>query len=400
VTLVNTMTVETLHTSHQRLPREARVLIAARAVDRLGGFTMGFLPVLLVASYGASLRSAGLVAAGFGLATIPSRLLGGRLGEALGSRTTIVVGLTGCAVAQLGLAVAPDLAAAATAAVLLGLCFEVYEPPSQALLAEVTAPQARVAAYSALGAAIAAAGVVAGLLAALLAGVGLRWLFVADAATCLSCAVMVRSGLPAGRRRHDRARAANPWRDRRLLAMLASGTVFAVVYLVMLTGLPLALRSGGVPIGWSGALLAVGAVTVVSGQWVRSRLPGLGATPFARLRGGYLLLALGLGLAAVVAVLHPSGPAYVLPVVVWSLGSLVLLGEPFAVVADLVAAPDRGRYLAAYGVSWGLATTVAPVVATTLLSLGAAGAMWSGCALVAAALALAQDRVGAVVTQQ
>ena len=66
-------------TSHQRLPREARILIAARAVDRLGGFTMGFLPVLLVAAYGASLRSAGLVAAGFGLATIPSRLLGGRL---------------------------------------------------------------------------------------------------------------------------------------------------------------------------------------------------------------------------------------------------------------------------------------------------------------------------------
>ena len=52
-----------------------------------------------------------------------------------------------------------------------------------------------------------------------------------------------------------------------------------------------------------------------------------------------------------------------------------------------------GRYLAAYGVSWGIATTAAPLVATTLLSLGAAGAMWLGCALVATALALAQDRV-------
>lgn len=394
------MTVETVDTSHERLPREARVLIGARAVDRLGGFTMGFLPVLLVASYGASLRSAGLVAAGFGLATIPSRLLGGRLCDSLGSRTTIVVGLTGCAVAQLGLAVAPDLAAAAVAAVLLGLCFEVYEPPSQALLAEVTAPHARVTAYSALGAAIAAAGVVAGLLAAALAGVGLRWLFVADAATCLSCAVIVRCGLPAGRPRRERAPVENPWRDRRLLAMLASGTVFAVVYLVMLGGLPLALRAGGVPLGWSGALLAVGAVTVVAGQWLRSRLPAVGATPFARLRRGYLLLAVGLGLAAAVAALAPSGPAYVVPVVVWSLGSLVLLGEPFAVVAGLVEAHDRGRYLAAYGVSWGLATTVAPVVATTLLSLGAAGAMWLGCAAVAAALALVQDRVGAVVTQQ
>ncbi len=154
------------------------------------------------------------------------------------------------------------------------------------------------------------------------------------------------------------------------------------------------------PLGWSGVLVAVGAVTVVGGQWVRSRLPTTGGTPFARMRTGYLLLAVGLGLAAVVATAHPSGPAYVLPVVVWSLGSLVLLGEPFAVVADLAGARDRGRYLAAYGVSWGLATTVAPVVATTLLSLGAAGLMWLGCALVAAGLALVQDRVGTVVTRQ
>src|SRR4249919_3632907 len=237
------MTVETLDTSHARVPREARILIAARAVDRLGGFTMGFLPVLLVAAYGASLRSAGLVAAGFGLATIPSRLLGGRLSDAIGTRTTIVLGLTGCAVAQLCLAMAPGVAAAAGAAVLLGLCFEIYEPPTQALLADLTAPGARVAAYSALGAAIAAAGVLAGLLAALLAGFGLRWLFVADAVTCLACAAVVRCGLPGGKPSRGRASvSANPWRDRRLLAMLASGTAFAVVYLVMLGGLPLALR--------------------------------------------------------------------------------------------------------------------------------------------------------------
>ena len=87
--------------------------------------------------------------------------------------------------------------------------------------------------------------------------------------------------------------------------------------------------------------------------------------------------------------------------VVWSLGSLVLLGEPFAVVADLADARDRGRYLAAYGVSWGLATTVAPIVATTLprpsaprVRCGSAAPSspppWRWC----------RTGVGAVVTQQ
>ena len=393
------MTVKTMDTSHGRLPREARLLIAARAVDRLGGFTMGFLPVLLVAAYGVSLRSAGLVAAGFGLATIPSRLLGGRLSDAIGTRTTIVLGLTGCAVAQLCLAMAPGVAAAAGAAVLLGLCFEIYEPPTQALLADLTAPGAGRGVLRA-GSRDRRGGRLAGLLAALLAGFGLRWLFVADAVTCLACAVVVRCGLPGGKPSRGRASvSANPWRDRRLLAMLASGTAFAVVYLVMLGGLPLALRSSGIPLAWSGALLAVGAVTVVAGRWLLTRRPAAGGTPLTGCggdtsssrcdRGGR-----GRGGAASV------GPAYVLPVVVWSLGSLVLLGEPFAVVADLAEAGDRGRYLAAYGVSWGLATTAAPVLATNLLSFGTPGTMWLACALVALGLAVAQDRLGAVVTQQ
>ena len=180
------MTVQNQDISHARLPGAVRILVTARVVNRLGGFTLTFLPLLLVTAYGASLVAAGLVAAAFGLATIPSRLLGGRLADRLGHRTTIVLGLTGCAVAQLCLAGAPGLGSALVAAVLLGLCFEIYEPPSQALLADLTPRRQRAAAYSALGAAMAASGVVAGVLAALLLGFGMRWLFVADAVTCLA----------------------------------------------------------------------------------------------------------------------------------------------------------------------------------------------------------------------
>src|SRR4051794_8283896 len=247
------MTVKTQVISHVPLPREVRILVGARVVDRLGGFSLTFLPLLLVTAYGASLRVGGLVAAAFGLATIPSRILGGRLSDRLGRRSTIVLGLSGCAGAQLTLAVAPVLPAAFAAAVFLGLCFEIYEPPSQALLADLTPQPQRVAAYSALGAAIAAAGVVAGLLAAVLAGVGLRWLFVADAATCLVCAAVVRLGLPPGRAPAERGRPhASPWRDRRLRLMLGTGTGFATVCMTLMCGLPLALHRDGSAPGWAG----------------------------------------------------------------------------------------------------------------------------------------------------
>jgi MFS family permease len=393
------MTAVIQNTSHARLPREARILVAARLVDRLGGFTMTFLPLLLVTAYGASLRTAGLVTAVFGLATIPSRLLGGRLADRLGRRPTIVAGLTGCAVAQLTLAAAPTLTAAALAAVALGLCFEVYEPPSQALLADVVTPDQRPAAFSALGVAIAAAGVLAGVLAAVLAGFGLRWLFVADAVTCLACALTVLVGLRGGPPAvKSGGSSPGPWRDRRLLAMFAAGTGFATMYMVIIGGLPLALHREGVAGGWAGALVALSAVTVVVGQRARRLLPGHW-DPFARMRMGYALMALGLACALPAALAH-TGTAYVVPVVVWSLGTVVLLGEPLAVVAGLAPESGRGRYVAAYGVCWGLATTAAPVLATGLLATGGPPLMWASCSALAMALAAGQRRLGTAVTRR
>ena len=72
----------------------------------------------------------------------------------LGRRPTIVLGLLGCSVALLVIAVSPGVSGAAAGAVLLGLAFEIYEPPSRALLAEIVAPERRQQAFGLLGAAL------------------------------------------------------------------------------------------------------------------------------------------------------------------------------------------------------------------------------------------------------
>jgi MFS family permease len=121
----------------------------------------------------------------FGLATVPSRLSGGRMADRRGRRPTIVLGLLGCSVALLVIAVSPSVSGAAAGAALLGLAFEIYERPSQALLAEMVAPEQRPQALGLLGAAL-AAGIGAGILAVLLGSVSLRLLFVADSVTCVA----------------------------------------------------------------------------------------------------------------------------------------------------------------------------------------------------------------------
>ncbi|WP_338697647.1 MFS transporter [Streptomyces sp. Q6] len=372
------------------LPRAVWWLIAARAVNRLGAFSLSFLTVLIATRYGASAATAGLVSAAFGLATIPSRLVGGRLADRLGRRRTIVVGLTGCAVAQLGIAAADSLAVTAGFVVLLGLVFELYEPPSQALIADAVGASERVRAYSLLNAALAAAGMGAGLVAAGLGRWDLRWLFVADAVTCLVCALVVRRVLPADRPRVGRAaeRAGDiaPWRDATLLALLASGTLFALVYLQIMITLPLALAHRGLRPADAGLLFTASALTIVVGQPLLRLKPLAALSTPAAFATGYVLLAAGL---AGYGATHSLG-AHVVPTVVWSLGDLVLMGRVYALVADLAPAGGTGRYLAVFGTSWGIAGVVAPVVGTQLLQHLGVTVLWLTMSAVCLALAVTQ----------
>jgi MFS family permease len=383
----------------RRLPRAVRLLIVARAVNRLGAFSMSFLTVLITTNFGAGAAVAGGVSAAFGLATIPSRLAGGRLADRIGRRRTIVAGLTGCAVAQLGLAAAGSLAQVICWAVLLGLVFELYEPPSQAMIADVVAPSEHVRAYGLLNAALAAAGMGAGLVAAGLGRWDLRWLFVVDALTCLLCALTVHLVLPADHRTPTPAApphmaAVVPWRDRALLLLLATGTLFAVIYLQIMITLPLAMDHAGQQPADAGLLFTASALTICAGQpllsW--SRLATLSA-PIAFV-AGYLLLASGLGGYA----LAHDLAGYLAATVVWSVGDLLLVGRVYAVVARLAPAGAKGRYLAVNGTSWGIAGVATPVVGTQLLEHAGPTGLWGAMALVCLLLAVVQPALVRHVT--
>jgi predicted MFS family arabinose efflux permease len=71
-------------TAWRALPRTVWLLVLARTVNRLGAFTLPFLSVILVTSWGASVVDAGYLLAAFGVATIPSRLIGGWLADRWG----------------------------------------------------------------------------------------------------------------------------------------------------------------------------------------------------------------------------------------------------------------------------------------------------------------------------
>ncbi|MCX5123303.1 MFS transporter [Streptomyces sp. NBC_00193] len=365
------------------LSRTVWVLVVARAVNRIGAFSLSFLAIVLTVEFGASLSRTGLVVALFGLATIPSRLLGGVLADRLGRRRTIVLGLAGCAGAQLWIAASTTLWSAMAAAIVLGLAFEIYEPSSQAAVADATAPADRPAAYGLLGSAMAVAGVLAGLLAAAVSHWDLRWLFVADAITCLACAVLVAFALPVDVRRDwAQAGGVTVWRDRRLLLLLASGTVFATIYMQLVVGIPLTLMEQKLSASGTGIILAVSAVVMIVAQ----RLLRVQLDDFRAMNIGCLLLATGLMICAFATTL----PVFLLAAAFWSVGEALLLTRYLTQAAGLAPDGGRARYLAVFGLCWGAATTVAPLIVTYLLATSGPKGLWLTNAAAAVALAAAQ----------
>jgi MFS family permease len=373
------------------LPRTVRLLLLARTVNQLGAFSLPFLTALISAGYGAGLTTAGLVTAAFGLATIPSRLAGGHLADRIGPRTTIVLGLSACAAAQLTIAASSSLTFAVAGAVLLGLAFELYEPPSQAIIGESVPESQRVRAFSLYSAALAAGGMGAGLLAALLGRWDLRWLFVADAVTCLGCALVLRLALPRDRPALSAVRqvAVRPLRDRALLSVLATGTAYALINQQTVMTLPLALTHQGLRASDAGLLFTMAAATTVLAQpLIRLRWTGRLRTPVA-LALAHLLLATGLTGYALSSTL----PWMLAAAAIWSLGDLLIMGRIYALVTALAPPGSTGRYLAAFGTSWGIAATLAPLLGTQLLSRAGTTTLWTSMAALCVALAALHLRV-------
>ena len=168
--------------------------------------------------------------------------------------------------------------------------------------------------------------------------------------------------------------------------MTAAGTAFALIYMLMLVALPLSLAAHGINPASSGLLMAVATATLVLVRPLlrtaaAARLPGPAAAG-----AGFCLMAAGMaGYAA-----GRSLPAMLAPTAAWSIGNLLLTGRAFAVVTGL--APDGGtaRYLAVYGLSWGVATVAAPVLATQVISSLGPADLWLGCAALSAAMAVVQ----------
>ncbi|WP_433214062.1 MFS transporter [Dactylosporangium sp. CS-047395] len=386
-------------TGKQRLPSQFWVLWAATLVNRAGGFVIIFLTIYLTTQRGFSASTAGLVVGLYGVGGAVGVTVGGHLTDHWGRRPAALLSLGSSSVLMLALGLARGPVEIITAAVLLGAAAEAARPPLGAMIADIVPTELRMRAFSTYYWAINLGFAVSAALAGFAAQAGYFTLFAADAATTAAAALLIawriRETRPAAaphEEEHERGGLRAVLHDRVFLGFVACNLLVALVLLQHMSMLPLAMIDDGLSSQTFGLVIALNGVLIVAGQMGVTRLLST-RRPAYVMPVSAVIMGVGFGLTA----FAHTPLLYAGTVLVWTVGEMLNAPSNSALLAGLSPVRMRGRYQGFFGLSWQVASFLAPTLGGLVREnrhLGNTG-LWLGClgaALVAAVWSLSAAR--------
>jgi predicted MFS family arabinose efflux permease len=380
-----------VNSSKERLPSQFWVLWAATLINRAGGFVIIFLAIYLTTERHFSGSAAGLVVGLYGVGGAIGVTAGGHLTDRWGRRPAALLafGSTSVLMLVLGLVRAP--AAIMIAALLLGAASEAARPPLGAMIADIVPDADRMRAFSTYYWAINLGFAVSAVVAGFAATAGYFALFVGDAATTAAAGLLIawriRETRPAVvEHTRERGSVRVVLRDRVFLGFIACNLLIALVLLQHMSTLPLAMIADGLSSQTFGLVIALNGVMIVAGQLGVGRLLGRRRAAFV-MPVSVVVMGIGFGLTA----FAHTPIAYAATVLVWTAGEMLNSPSNAALLAGMSPVSMRGRYQGAFGLSWQVASFLAPTLGGAVRDHAGNAALWLGClalALVAAVWSL------------
>jgi MFS family permease len=365
-------------------------LLAAAAIDSTGsGLFFAFQVIYFVSATSLPLAQVGAALTLAQLLALPSPALAGPLVDRYGPVAVAVIGNVLCGAGFLGFLAVGRWWQIVLAGLVVQVGVNLYWTASGALIA-LAVPERERTRWFGLIQALRNAGVaVGGALAAVAVGVGgggaLRVLVVLNAASYIAGALLTASWQRA-RAQPRPGTAPEPARDRAsggyltvlrdgaYVRLLAVNLVFVLAALVLNVLLAVYLVKGlGGSAWWAGALLTVNAVLVALLQTRITQALEHRQITTAIKAGALLNMAAFIGFGLLLAA--PGWlivPGLVAAVVVYTMAEMFQSPGISSLATSMAPAALRGRYLAAYQLSWNVAGAVAPALYLSLLAIGPA----------------------------
>ncbi|MFE2490258.1 MFS transporter [Streptomyces mirabilis] len=373
----------------EKLGRAFWYLWSGTCLNRVGQLLPAFFTLYLVHQHLATVETAGWVIGAQGAGSIVAALLGGVLSDRFGSRRTIIYSQLITALFAGVLSLSMPVWGLAAVAFLAGCTTTVHRPAGAALVAQTVPASQRARAYGLLYWAANIGVSVAPTLVGAVMELAPRFMFILNAATSVTYA-LVATRIPEVSRRGDEGDG-SPRKSWRLSAKSAAAPFLKVpiapfillnflisaIYLQCRSALPVDMVAHGLSSGSVGLALSVNGILVVVLQPFTSYFSG-SEKLLSKFFTASVLIGIGFGLHGV----WHSQIGYVLSVAVWTLGEVVLAPLGTSLMAIWAPPEEQGSYQAAYFFAWNLGLAVgAPVGLWELENLGSTTFWSSTCAL-------------------
>ena len=359
----------------REFPARFWVLVLATFIDMIGGtMIFPFFALYITQKFDVGMTQAGVLLAMFSFSGLIGGMLGGALTDKFGRKGMVLFGLVVSALSSLTMGFVSQFYVFYPLVIFVGLLSSVGHPAQQAMVADLLPEEKRTEGFGILRVAANLAWIIGPTIGGFVASRSYLALFITDAVLSLITAAIVLRMLPETKPEAVGEKAQESFlktlsgyrqviADRLYMAFLLASILMLIVYQQMYNTLSVYLRDvHGVPAQGYGFMLTSSAITVVLLQfWVTRRTKNYPPLLMMALGGAFYVV--GFSMFGFVAAYF----LFVTAVVLITFGEMIVVPIGQSLAASFAPADMRGRYMAFFGLSWALPSTIGPWAAGLIM---------------------------------
>ena len=364
-----------LNKIYHEFPRLFWVVVVVSFIDRIGGTLLfPFFALYITQKFNVGMTQAGILLGMSSLFGLIGSTIGGALTDKFGRKQLILFGLVFSAISTLAFGLVTEYSILFPLMVVVGLLSSVAHPAHDAMIADILPEKQRQEGFGILRVVGNLSWIIGPTIGGFLANINFFYLFVIDSViSCIVAAIIFRVIPETKPETHAHEQSESflqtvfgyriVLRDYAFMAFMVAGMLMLIVYQQMYGSLSVYLRDNHNinPSGY-GFLMTTSAITVIFFQFWVSRIIKY-RPPFLMMAIGTVFYMIGFALFGVVT----AYVLFALNIVIITIGEMIVVPVSQAIAANFAPETMRGRYMAIFGLSWAIPSTVGPGAAGYIL---------------------------------
>lgn len=360
---------------YHEFPRLFWVVVGVRFIDGIGGTLLfPFFALYITQKFDVGMTQAGILLGISSLFGLIGSTMGGALTDKFGRKQLILFGLVFSAISTLTFGLVNSLSVLYPLMIVVGLLSNVSHPAHDAMIADILPEKQRQEGFGILRVVGNLSWIIGPTIGGFVANINFFYLFVIDSViSCIVAAIIFRTLPETKPEAHENEESESLWKtvvgyrvvlkDFAFMAFMVAGMLMLIVYQQMYGTLSVYLRDNhGINPSGYGFLMTTSAITVVLFQFWVSRLIKV-RPPFLMMAIGTVFYMIGFTLFGVVSLYA----LFALNIVIITIGEMVVVPTSQALAANFAPDRMRGRYMAIFGLSWAIPSTIGPGAAGYIL---------------------------------